>query len=179
MWGLPTSLLCSEQLLHLHTLAGLCLHVPGTVGPLQICCMAVITLVSPSPHLGHCPGGKPGRKLPGPANCLWDITRRGGPAQGPAWGTGSWTGAARGLFWELSWGSAGSMLGLSWGLKLGGCTGGAQGHVGRLYWWSARPRCCAPGTVVWAALGTEVTPLLLGKEKRRPWAQLLPSSGGS
>lgn len=40
--------------------------------------------------------------------------------------------------------------------------------------------CCrGPGTVVWAAVATEVTPLVLGKEKRRPWARPLPSPGRS
>lgn len=102
---------------------------------------------------------------------------------------------------ELDWGSTGPVLGTVLGQcrvcagavlgecrvragavlgsKLGDCTGGAQGHVGRLYWWSTGPCCRAPGTVVRAALATEVTPLVLGKEKRWPWAQLLPSSGRS
>lgn len=135
VWGLLTPLLCSEQPLHLQTLAGLSVPMcQGQQGQRRAAAWLSLRwchhpLVWGTVQAANFP--------PSPASCSWDMARRGGPAQGPAWGTGGWA---------------------------GGCTGGAQGHA-------AMPQG--------QALATEVTPLVLGEEERRPWAQLLPSPGGS
>lgn len=127
---------------------------------MQCCCMAVITLVTLSPRMGHYPGcillSKPCKLLRGHGKARWPSTGTNLGDRGEL-GGGDCTGVVQGMCWCAMLGS-----------ELGGCTGAVQG-----------PCCHAPRAAVWGALAAEVAPFLLGEEKRRLWAQLLPGSRGS
>lgn len=126
--------------------------------PARSCCMAVVMLVTPSPCTGHYPAcalpSKPCKLLMGHGKARWSSA---GTDPGDRDEVGALLGQRRAHAGVL-------YRGLSWGAGLGA---------------EQSPCCRAPRAAVWGALATEVAPFLLGKGKRRPWAQLLPGSCGS
>lgn len=117
-----------------------CPHALGTAGgPVQRCCMAVITLVTLSPCMGHYPGcillSKPCKLLTGHGKARWPSTGTNLGNRGEL-GGGDCTGAVQDTCWCAILGSelgdcTGVVQGTCWcatlGSELGGCTGAVQG----------------------------------------------------